>query len=475
MKTSSNASETLHSYLHFAPNRDLRADREKGRQDGLAEHPHSEQTGFCNYELTIIHEIKSHLNRYKRWVREEYDEVRSELQSRRRMRDDVYRSQRDDKANDLASQLDELSSKYGPNSVQYQAAAQAHEDARRRLTEQEDRLRRPPRMHLRRPKIGPFTPYVLCLIFLALIETPVNMPVFQTVFDQAPIFALIAAVAMGVVLVFLAHLAGMLLSRISDRTPEEERGRKRTGGLWVAAILILIVGLATIAVVATGRFDPVTQAFQDAAAILQGAPAAAAAPPVVQQVTFDILGLSIPRDPLILFLFTLTIFIVGVTLSFFRHDPNRDYEGFVEAEERTLAALIEIQRQWENERQHLVANLREDINAITKKMDEEQRAIDRADNKLEALDAQYRQSVEIVKEVARARINAYQEGNQEMRHTRAPTYFGERGMAHLDALLQREMGHSGSGGGNGYDVNGRGAGPGPDGTETSYARPRADA
>jgi len=446
----SNADEALSTYLNFVPQRDLRPDRERGRADGQVGYPPEEQEDFSSYEMTLVYEIRRDLNRYKSWIQEDLDEVQRKLVEKRQMRDEVYPAQKLEISNDRSNDMAQLNASIGKNSDGYRLADREAREAERALRTHERQLNRPPRMRFRRPRLfGRIEPYLIVLTFLAILEIPVNIPIFTNALNLPNLFALLASLGMGAVFIFVAHALGIMLVRRAG-AQDASGGVKRRASVAPIVVLSLLL-LLTFAVLATGRVED--QAGADTGNILRGLaqdflPGDTAVGQAVGDAaqtagnavtTFLNNGTWLAyRTPLILFLFSLIVFVVGIILSVYRHDPDPDYEGLVDRHEKAQARFAALHGRWEQRRVEINRYHDERESQVTADIDREQNEIDGLLAEIEQIMTQYDQRVEMMKEVVRARISAYQEGNISTRPTGRPTYFGARGLAMLNHLLDTD-------------------------------------
>ena len=226
-----------------------------------------------------------------------------------------------------------LEARRGPSSARYSAQSRALEQAER--DHRSVRAAVGGRL-LRRQLVGS---YAAVLLLLAVAEVPINRLAFELFFQEQPLLSLILAGAVGIALMFLAHLTGLLLRR--EPQPPLWRQIRHVGGI----VLVLLVTGMLVYALATMRqlYIQLLQneggsLQQQVEAILRGNAAAA-----VKQVASTQLGAA----GYTLIALNVTLFVVGAAASFLRHDPHPDYEAAWRAERRGHARLTRTRARFE--------------------------------------------------------------------------------------------------------------------------------
>ncbi len=225
--------------------------------------------------------------------------------------------------------LQALERSSGPRSAPFVAAQQAVEE-----TEKAHRAIRA-EVHGRPLRRSLVDVYLPLLAMLALIEVPVNRLAFELFFQEQPAFSLALAVAAGIVLMFFAHLVGMLIRR-AEQPPRSMQIRRAAG----AALFLLLTG-SLIYVLASMRQLYVhlleTEATgglqQQIERLMQGGTAGA-----IRQAASTGLGLA----GLTLLVINVALFAFGAAASFLRHDAHPDYEAVWRAQQRARKRLARL-------------------------------------------------------------------------------------------------------------------------------------
>lgn len=219
----------------------------------------------------------------------------------------------------------------GPEAAAYRDSAARAEDAQKALRAVRGEVDGRPL----RTQFGPL--YGLMLLLLALAEVPVNRAAFELTFREEPVFSLLLAAAVGIILIFFAHVIGLILRRWPQR-PKAGQVAAR-----VAALAILL-GIAGAGVYAMARmrqsFIRLTAAENDGfAQRLQEALRGGA-----RQTASIMADVPLGIGDWIFIAVNVLIFTFGIIASFMRHDPHPDYERAIRDGRRTERAFAKIEK-----------------------------------------------------------------------------------------------------------------------------------
>ncbi len=311
---------------------DVRADRLNGRRAAsrdlaLVQRRHRDfEDGLLGRAKAATLSLRSELTALSSDLRRQVDDLARERDEHIGQK---LRESREERQRALAA----LESKIGPSSARYSADALALEQAER--DHRAVRAAVGGRL-LRRQLVGT---YWAVLLLLAVAEVPINRLAFELFFQEQPLFSLILAGAVGVALMFLAHLTGLLVRR--EPQPPLWRQVRHFAGI---ALILLVTGTLVYALAAMRQlFVQMLQndsgsLQQQVESILRGNPASA-----VTQVASTHLGLA----GYTLMVLNITLFVVGAAASFLRHDPHPDYEPAWRAERRGRVRLTRARTRFE--------------------------------------------------------------------------------------------------------------------------------
>jgi hypothetical protein len=390
------ANAHLAGYLRYATG-DRRADEATGRKHGAAGEPKPNDRE-CLYYGSLLGQAKGALGAYERDRIELVTTNERQVDELAREADENYQKRKAGVLEERTSALGELNKTVGPRSTRMQSAVDQHAEARSRAAQIEADLGRP-----LRTSMVPVYPFVLLII--AIAEIPINRLAFELFFQEAPIVSLFLSFAVGLLLAFFAHQAGLWLRQAgSYKTLGGKLGH--LGGV----LLIVAVAVPLLYFIAAMR--------QHYLALLE-AEAASDFGTLLRQGLEG--GLSSAREVLsvelggpgwTLLILNLALLIVGAIVSFVRHDPHPDYEPAVTQAKRTERRLNKMRWDYERQEAKLTRQFDERISTLDRQLVRIDNELATARRTLEQA-AQHRPAM--VRAVARTlveRFGAYRLGNR---------------------------------------------------------------
>jgi hypothetical protein len=230
--------------------------------------------------------------------------------------------------------LGDLERTIGPRAAAYAAATRTLEE-----TEKAHRTVRA-EVHGRPLRRGLVQVYLPLLTFLALIEVPVNRLAFELFFQEQPAFSLALALAAGIVLMFFAHLVGLLARRMEQPAPWPQQLKKAAG---IVLFLGLAFGLMYVLASMRQLFVQLLNAEQGSLAQQVEQLTRGGAAGTVARVTQTELGTA----GWTLLMINVALFAFGAAASFLRHDPHPDYEAAWRGQERARKRLSRLRARYE--------------------------------------------------------------------------------------------------------------------------------
>lgn len=312
---------------------DLRADRASGRKAAskdlaLVQRRHRDfEDGLLGRAKAATLSLRSELTALASDLRRQVDDLARE-------RDEHIGQKLHESREERQRALTALEGKLGPPSARYSAQA--------RTLEQAERDHRSVRAAvggrlLRRQLVGS---YWAVLLLLAVAEVPINRLAFELFFQEQPLFSLILAGAVGIALMFLAHLTGLLVRR--EPQPPLWKQLRHVAGI---VLILLLTGTLVYALASMRQLyvqmlqNEGGSLQQQVESILRGNAATA-----VSQVASTRLG---PAGYTLMVL-NITLFAVGAAASFLRHDPHPDYEAAWQGERRSRTRLMRTRARFES-------------------------------------------------------------------------------------------------------------------------------
>lgn len=250
----------------------------------------------------------------------------------------------------------------GPDSALYKERAARLEDAQKALRTVRAEVNSRPL----RTQFGLF--YYVMMPLLALAEIPVNRAAFELTFREEPVFSLMLAAAVGLILIFFAHVIGLML-RQWPRRPSVAQVAARVG-----AMLLILTGVGGgvyfMAKMRQGFMRLTTseaEGFSDRLqeALRGGTPSTVAVmvdvPLSVSDWTFIALNVL--------------IFMFGVVASFLRHDPHPDYARAMRDTTKSGRAFGKIEKKYAGVTQEEMARYEDRKRSLEGQMGELRSAI----------------------------------------------------------------------------------------------------
>jgi hypothetical protein len=435
------AQETLTDYLRFSQ-RDARPDSIRGRLDGEKEIPASEQKEFSSHELRVIAEGQVALTNYTRRLRDVRDGLHAEVREKKASRDDRYKSEKESVTSRMKKELQILTDSWGEESPRGLRLRETSEEKRKAYHRIEKDLGRPPLLRLNTPWFWGFTPYIAVFTLLAILEAPINYIAIEVFFQTAPIFSAMTALFVGVLFVSFAHMFGVLIRQ----TPLYSTRPRRFFG-WTSAIGVLALAISVMTILFLMRAQA---GITEAARLQENANTAfvqsvlPAERTIVERTQQDLLRetrearerekIDYPKWGMLIL--NIAVFFVGTALSIVRHDPHPDYETLLQDRERADKALEDFKASYIDRRGELHLHYEKRLNDVETWSDVAEREIKKLEEKIENLAAQAGDDFDVVLNVVRLRILAYQDGNHEGRKSPDPLYFGAESLAKLKSHLE---------------------------------------
>lgn len=178
--------------------------------------------------------------------------------------------------------------------------------------------------------------YVFILAVIALVEWPINWMAVQGVVDAAPWLAAIIALILGGVLVFSAHLLGLLVKRgLVVLKPADATGHSpRQTYITTALSALCFVLIATFMSYVIYNVGEIRQAFMDSLAANSGMNEGTFFSQQVPSILSGEVHVPLRRDGLLLIDLNAALLFIGATLSFISHDSVAAYDDAKKAVEQ---------------------------------------------------------------------------------------------------------------------------------------------
>ena len=346
------ANAHLAGYLRYSSG-DRRADEAVGRRHGAAGEPKAADR-VCLYYGSLLGQAKTALGSYERERMELVSDQEKQADELSRDADENYQKRKAAVLEERSSALGELDKTVGPRSTKLQSAAEQHSRVRSRAAQIEADLGRPLRSSL-----VPVYPFVLAII--AIAEIPINRLAFELFFQEAPVVSLFLSFAVGLLLAFFAHQAGLWLRQAtSHKTLGAKLGHLGGVALIMAVAVPLIYFIAAMRQHYLALLD--AEAANDFGSLLreglQGGLSTAR----------EVLSVELGSPGWTLLILNLALLTVGAIISFVRHDPHPDYEAAVTKAVRAEKKLNRMKTQYERQEAGLARQYDERIATLDRQL-----------------------------------------------------------------------------------------------------------
>lgn len=408
-----NLSGSRLTYYETFNDKDLDPFRRRGKADGglCLPDPVPVPPGASGPPLDVLGPTEEeYVSRARADISEFMREVHAHRASYEADRDSKYqfvesfRSKREILTNEFNGRIEALRREKGDASPVYLQAKQAFDEANDHFRNLAANLSRPLSSFLSNYS------YIFVLVILSLIEAPVNQPAVGMVFRESWLMSLLLAGSIGAILMFLAHVMGRLV--------RQARYSIANGlGTWLPNLLLFLlclgVVLPTIWYLYLLRLD-----------------------------YFRLMSVHGSEDSGILFLlFNLAVFLVGLAVAYFHHDPNPEFQSAAEHTRKTRKIFHKHQRAHETARQELQALYDNRLVSMAREVDRLEGDVEVIIKGLANLERQKHGFVNRVLEVLSLQLSTYQAANVQARHERRipcatplPTHFTP---GHIKAVVDR--------------------------------------
>ncbi len=374
---------------------DIRADRTSGRRAAakdiaLVRRRHQDfEAGLVGRAKAAVLALRTELTAAAADNRRQVDDIARERDENIGQK---LREARESRQSSLAS----LETKYGPSSAKHSSQARALENAER------DHRSVRAAVGGRLLRVQMKRSYLLALAFLALLEVPINRLAFELFYQDSPLVSLVLAGGVGIIVMCLAHFAGLLARREAPSGLRRQLAHGVTLVLIIALSLALIYGLAAMRQLYVQMLQNDSGTLeQQVQSILNNGPATA-----VSNVVSTKLGIA----GVTLMILNLAVFVVGCTLSFIRHDPHPDYEAAWRAEQIAKRRLTRTRAKHEAR----IATTRKEhdtkIQALDELLRETQSKHDQLATQAAAIEPFFFDTVDRIANAVRGRSLAFVEG-----------------------------------------------------------------
>lgn len=324
----------------------------------------------------------------------------SELESLNQRLQESFLQEQADAQSARNSKLENLEQTIGPQSAAFESRRKQVARAEETLDGVRARLKgRPLRVQL-------VHSYAPIMIFLSVIEAPINRLSFELFFQEDPLISLLIAFGIGVALVFFAHSIGIGLKQINS---------PRTA--WLKTFQIVLIVLAFVSAIVLIYFVAIArQQYVDLVSLEAGSSlrdALLGSDGGLGSFVRAVVDTELSQTGYTFLTINLVVFVIGIIASAYRHDPDHDYEAAVRNLERAEKRLHKQKKLYEKTSSRITAEYDEILGEIDSRISSAEKELKSKQQKLIQLDDQRKADLEIIVRVVTRRTLAYRRGAQK--------------------------------------------------------------
>ena len=267
--------------------------------------------------------------------------------------------------------------------------------------------------------------YVPFMLALAFAEVWVNRLAFELFFESNPLVSLFLAIAVGLMLVFFAHIVGASVKRILPKeVPHSKTNTIISMVLLNSLVAVFILylakmrqafvsinnsqGLSLEGVFDTGEIDGLEGVIGE----LDGMDA--------------LISTNLGEEGFFLLLVNIVVYVAGVIAAMLRHDSHPDYEKLTKLSEKLGEKKVSLKKKYETKIAELQKQKSDKINSLQKELSDSENRLEKLESDLAKLDKVYKSSGAAVAKALKAKIKAFRDKNSEIRSDKAPSYFSKK-------------------------------------------------
>jgi hypothetical protein len=305
------------------------------------------------------------------------------------------------------SELSNLERTIGPNSSEFKETARDLQETQAQYARIFDEV------HERPLRVRGENFYLPVLAFLAIGEIPLNQLAFSFLFESAPFLGYLVAAAVGLFLVFLAHLIGVQIRQKPVRENKTQLNIRLASVIFLSCVCLLF-----IYVIAELRDAYVQLVLQPEASATITATGQAQNTIDISRLLSEMLDFQIGPAGMLIAILNLGVVLAGIVLSVWRHDPHPDYEKTA----KRLKTLRDKHSKMESEFESEAAILREAMARRTHSLDVEfqtkRQELETMENRIKNMQSFSKLFVTEIETVVERRIASYRQGYLEGIHER---------------------------------------------------------
>lgn len=316
------------------------------------------------------------------------------------------------------AEIESVEAELGPKSANLENITSKLEEAKSNLTLVKQSLgNRELQIHF----AGFYWPFMGCL---ALAEVSVNRLAFELFFEGSPLASMLLAIAVGVMLVFFAHISGVATKRAIPKSSSENTGTILSMLLLNGLIGIFILYLAKMrqafVSITSAQGESLVDIFNTEEGEILGSSINDA------DALESLISTNIGQEGFFLLLVNVVVYVAGAVAALLRHDTHPDYEKL----EKQVAKLNErnvlLKKRYQSKHSEVTKRKQERIAEVKSKISKSQRELKRLETALRKSEDIVEKSNRKLENALRSKFRAFRDANAAARNTAPPKYFKQK-------------------------------------------------
>ena len=269
--------------------------------------------------------------------------------------------------------------------------------------------------------------YMPFMLALAFAEVWVNRLAFELFFESTPLVSLFLASAIGVMLVFFAHVTGSAIKRTQSTEVTVQKSKTFFSMIILnSLVIVFIFYLAKM----RQAFVSITAANEEGLGGLESLLDSPEIPELTEimgsgNMMDSLVSANLGQEGIFLLLVNVAVYVCGLIAAFIRHDTHPDYETAENNYNRHRSSLVKATKAFDA-KVSAIDKRKSDLHSnIRKERDGAEEELYKIDNEIDEVQRTLNDFKIKAAHIVTNRINLYRKANLANRSKPAPSYFNE--------------------------------------------------
>jgi uncharacterized coiled-coil protein SlyX len=268
---------------------------------------------------------------------------------------------------------------------------------------------------------GFYWPFMGCL---ALAEVSVNRLAFELFFEGSPLASMLLAVAVGVMLVFFAHISGVAIKRAIPKSSSENAGTIFSMLLLNGLIAVFILYLAKMrqafVSITSEQGESLVDMFNTEEGKILGSD-------INDAGTLEsLISTNIGQEGFFLLLVNVVVYVAGAVAALLRHDTHPDYEKLEKQVAKLTERSVLLKKRYQSKHSEVTKRRQERMAEVKSKISQSQRELKRLESALRKSEDIVEKSGQKLEAALRNKVRAFRDANVAARNVAPPKYFKQK-------------------------------------------------